>query len=192
VLRELQSDQSLSQAERESALRIAHLRGDDPLPLLARSVDDCIDPDQSPTVFDQALERAAAADEMRSNLAGMEEWEIEALVNLAQGVASYRTALYAEAEKYLAEAPRETRDDQRTGFKAPGHGQFGQREHALRLLFLCMAQCKSSHRREAERSWRLAQQKVLNDVELSQRAELQGLLAEVETVLRSSTPPAGS
>ena len=39
--------------------------------------------------------------------------------------------------------------------------------------------------------WRLAQQSVMNDAELSLRPELLGLLAESETLMRARPTPAG-
>ena len=111
--------------------------------------------------------------------------ELGALSKLALGVAAYRSARFEEAERSLSvEHDLEETPSTRT--------EFGRREQALRLLFLCMAQCKCAHRPEADRSWRAAQKSVLDDVELSQRPELLALLREVEEVVRQGAAPAGS
>jgi hypothetical protein len=44
----------------------------------------------------------------------------------------------------------------------------------------------------AERTWRQAQQTIQDDVDLAQSSDLLGLLAEAETLVRSSAAPAGS
>jgi WD40 repeat protein/serine/threonine protein kinase len=187
VLRALNADASMPHALREAALREADLRGDDPLPLLQRSLAECLDADQTDETYDLALKRAAAAEDMKPNVSGMPRWELDGLGNLVLGIAAYRVARFDEAERRLA---TETRPSGAGGTES--RGLFGRREQALRLLFLCMAQCQTAQLAEAERSLRLAQQSVLDDVELSQRAELLGLLAEVESLMRSSSSPKGS
>ncbi len=185
VLRELQNDASMPHALRETALRLALLRGDDPLPLLRLSLEECLDPEQPGATYSHALARADAAQNMQGNDAGPDEQGLVALKNLAVGVACYRAELYSRALESLRSPPP---DETARAARSP----FGQRDQALWLLFLCMAQCKDvQHQGEARKSWILAQQRVLNDVELSQRPELLGLLAEVETLVRSSAP-AGS
>jgi len=186
VLRSLDDARDLTPALRESALRQAYLRGDDPMLLWKRTIEDCLDFEQGEDTYALALARASAAVAMKAKVAGMPPWELEGLSNLALGVASYRMERFAEAKDYLK---REARPPAGSG---PTREGFGEREQALRLLFLCMSQCKTADQEEAERSWRLAQQNVLNDVELSQRAEVVGLLAEVETLVRSTTPNTGS
>ncbi|NOT32100.1 MAG: protein kinase [Planctomycetes bacterium] len=182
VLRELQADASIPHALREVALRLAHLRGDDPLPLLLLSLEECLDPERPRDASVQALARANAAE--------VSEPELEELKKLALGVASYRAARFSEAEDHLRDPP--ARSEARAARSSSGQrGSFGQREHALWQLFLCMAQCQNAKQKEANETWRLAQQSVLNDVELSQRSDLLGLLVEAETLMRSSTP-AGS
>ncbi len=176
VLAELQADASMPHALREVALRLAYLRGDDPLPLLLRSLEECLDPERPRDSYVQALARANAAQVSQAELADLKK--------LALGAASYRAARFSEAEDHLKSPPQ----------RGEGRAQrqsFGQREHALWHLFLCMAQCQTANHDKAEASWKLAQQSVLNDVELSQRSDLLGLLAEAETLVRSSTP-AGS
>jgi hypothetical protein len=180
VLARLHERADLPQALREAALRQAHLRGDDPLPLLSRSLAECLDSEQSDSTYERALARATAAKEMRSAITGMNEWELEGLNNLAIAAANVRITQFQKArgllEKKVEPGARER----------PARGLFGPREQALRLLFLCMAQCQSSQQAEAERSWRQAQQSVLNDVELSQQSDLVDFLAEVETLVRST------
>jgi eukaryotic-like serine/threonine-protein kinase len=187
VLRALDGDRGLSQPLREAALRQAYLRGDDPLPLWRRTIDECLDFEREQSLYAHALERATAAASLKGNAAGMPGWELDGLSRLALGAASYRNALYAEARNQLRGEVVPTGGD-----ITVSRGIFGQREQALRLLFLCMSQCQTKEYQDAERSWRLAQQSVLDDVELSQRSELIGLLSEVETLVRSSAQPAGS
>ena len=183
VLRQLSNDASMPHALREAALRQAHLRGDDPLPLLQLSLEECIDSERPDEVYEQALARASAADQMRPESGvGTRARAFAALKDLAMGVACYRVAQYPQAEDHLGRTPSE---------EAILPGLFGQREEALRLLFLCMAQCQRPDSAKAE-TWRKAYQRVWNDVELSQRSDLLGLLAEAETLVRSTTLPAGS
>jgi len=185
VLQRLSERADLPQALREAALRQAYLRGDDPLPLLHRCLLDCLDSEQPDRTYELALARASAAKEMRANTTGMPEWELEGLNNLALAAAHVRVTQYKEARKLLEpRVEKKSAGEETRGF-------FGQREQTLRLLFLCMAQCQGGLQSEAERTWRQAQQSLLNDVELSQRSELLDLLAEVETLVRSSAP-AGS
>jgi WD40 repeat protein len=188
VLRALESDRSLTQELREAALRLAYLRGDDPELLLARSLEECLEPEQPAEVYAFALERAAEAESLRAGegeAAPRERVrELEARSALVRGIAFYRMKRFSDAADLLA--PRNAGAGDTAASALP------PRDEALRLLFLCMTQCQTSDHREAERSWRRAQQSVLNDVELSQSEELSGLLAEAETLVRSSAPPAGS
>src|SRR5262245_8199247 len=55
VLIRLHERTDLSQTLREAALRQAHLRGDDPLPLLKRSLAECMDSEQPDAVYERAL-----------------------------------------------------------------------------------------------------------------------------------------
>ena len=174
-----------------AALRLASLRGDDALRLLESSVQDCLDPEQGADTYQKARERAAAAAELLAAEASERSDEQKALAALAQGLSSYRMARYAEAENLLAPTGLEPVQEARVS-AAKSASLFGAREESLRLLFLCMAQCQNRHAVDAERSWRAARQLVLNDAQLSQRPDLAGLLAEVETLRFSSAAPAGS
>jgi len=186
VLRQLHERTDLPQTLREAALRQAHLRGDDPLPLLMRSIAECLDSEQPEKTYEHALARATAAKEMRSGVTGMPEWELDGLNDLAVAAAYIRVKEFQKARNLLE------KEVKRPNQRPESRGLFGPREQALRLLFLCMAQCQTpGQQHEAERSWRQAQQGVLNDMELSQQDELLDLLAEVETLVRSSAP-AGS
>jgi len=185
VLRRLHERADLPQVQREAALRQAYLRGDDPLPLLQRSLVECLDSEQPDSVYELALARAGAAEGMREAVTGMPDWERKGLTDLAMAAAYIRVTRFQDARKLLEKRVERPND------REEGRGLFGQREQALRLLFLCMAQCQTGQLPEAERSWRLARQSLLNDVELSQQGELLDLLAEVETLVRSSAP-AGS
>lgn len=187
VLRAIDEDTGLSQSLREAALRQAYLRGDDPLPLWRLSIEECLDFERATADYAKALRRAGVAEEMKDNAPGMPVWELDGLARLALGACSYRMGRFDEAKQYLAGEVHPPLDDPRKS-----RGLFGQREQALRLLFLCMSQCQKAEAREAEQSWRLAQQSVMNDVDLFQRTEIQGLLTEVETLVRSSVAPAGS
>jgi len=192
VLNAIENDPALSYELRVAALRLATLRGDDPLLLLERSLQDCLDSEQGADTYQKARERAAAALELLAADASQPgDGQRKALATLAQGLSSYRMAKYAEAENLLAPTGLDPLGEPRTS--APKIASlFGAREESLRLLFLCMAQCQNRHAEEAERSWRAARQLVLNDAQLSQRPDLAGLLAEVETLVRSSAAPAGS
>ncbi|HEX6883892.1 MAG TPA: protein kinase [Planctomycetota bacterium] len=180
VLRALSEDASLSQSLREAALRQVHLRGDDPVPLLVRSLEECIDLEHEPAVYDRALARAAAAEELKAEASPLLGKELEAYLDLVLGAAHYRTGLFNEALLHLARDVLAAD----TGPRAPSV-LFGPREQAVRLLFLCMAQCKTTDMKAAERTWRQAQQAVMDDGDLSQRSDLLGLLAEAETLVRS-------
>jgi hypothetical protein len=186
VLVRLHERTDVPQALREAALRQAHLRGDDPLPLLLRSLAECLDSEQPDQVYERALDRATAAKEMRSGVTGMPTWELDGLNDLALGAAYIRVTRFQDARSKL-----EGKVERGNSDPPESRGIFGPREQALRMLFLCMAQCQTSQQHEAERSWRQAQQSVLNDMELSQQGDLLDLLAEVETLVRSSAP-AGS
>jgi len=181
VLHQL-GETDLPQALREAALRQAHLRGDDPLPLLQRSLDECLDSEQADATYELALARATAAEGMRENVPGMPAWELKGLNDLALAAAYLRVARFQEARVLLEKEVERTIGD------PEGRGVFGKREQALRLLFLCLAQCQTGQHTEAELTWRQAQQSVLTDVELSQQSDLLDLLAEVETLVRSSAP----
>jgi WD40 repeat protein len=187
VLRALHDDTSLSQGLRAAALRQVFLRGDDPVPLLERSLAECLDFESDPKVYDLALARAAAAEEFRANGSPMLAEELGAYLELALGAAAYRTGQPEEARRRLEAAVVPAGDAPRSR-----HLLFGPREEAVRLLFLCMAQCRAAEVKTAERTWRQAHQTILDDLELSQRPDLLGLLAEAETLLRSSAAPAGS
>jgi hypothetical protein len=187
VLEGVFQDGSLSAGEREAVLREVYLRGDDPLPLLRRSLSECIDFDHTLETYSKALARATAAEGMKASMAAVPTWELEGLLDLVLGVAAYRNARFAEAKRHLDHEVAAPRSETR----AP-RGLFGMRERALRLLFLCMAHCRTGDLSEAEHTWRLAQQSVLDDVELAQSPELADLLTEVETLVRSSVQPRGS
>jgi WD40 repeat protein/serine/threonine protein kinase len=182
VLRAIENDAGMPHALREVAVRLARLRGDDPLLLFTLSLEECLEPERPGEVYARALARADAAKELRRAAARRNDG-LEALEKLALGACSYRAALYSRALESLREGPGEDSPAVRSSF--------GPRERALWLLFQCMAQCQGAEAATVESTWRLARQSVLNDVELSQRPELLGLLAEAETLVRSS-PSAGS
>ena len=192
VLSAIENDPALSYDLRVAALRLASLRGDDPLLLLESSVQDCLDPELDANTYQKARERTAAAVELfAAETSERTDSGHKALATLAQGLSSYRMSKYAEAENLLAQPGLAAESDSRP-IAAKSAKLFGAREESLRLLFLCMAQCQNRHAEDAERSWRAARQLVLNDAQLSQRPELVGLLAEVETLVLSSAAPAGS
>jgi len=182
VLREIQDDASMPHTLREAALRLALLRGDDPLPLLELSLEECLDNERPSEAYRRALARVDAAKVMPGNAGGDDDPGLKALKSLAVGVASYRAELNQDALESLRTPPGEE-------LARLPRSPFGPREQAIWLLFLCMAQCKDPEQQKiASTSWRQARQSVLNDVELSQRPEMIGLLAEVETLVRSSAP----
>ena len=180
VLAALAEDANLPHALREAALRLTQLRGDDPLPLLERSLEECLEAGSSSEVYERAFARAQAAAGLDGS-GGVPAWELEALSGLSRGAASVRTGRNAEAEEMLSR-------ERSAPLGQPTLGLYGPRERALRQLFLCLAQSGAERRSEAVSSWRAAQQSVLSDVALAQRPELIALMDEVERTLG----PAGS
>ena len=178
VLAALAEDANLPHALREAALRLTQLRGDDPLPLLERSLEECLENGASPEVYERAFARAQAAAEIEGS-GGVPAWELEALSGLSRGAASVRTGRHAEAEELLVR-------ERSAPLGQPTLGLYGPRERALRQLFLCLAQSGGARRSEADLSWRAAQQSVLSDVALAQRPELIALMEEVERKLGPS------
>jgi len=172
VLAALAEDDALPHALREVAVRLTQLRGDDPLPLLERSLEECLEEGASPEVYQRAHARARAAAELDGS-GGVPSWELEALTGLSRGAASLRVGENSAAEELLAR-------ERSAPLGQATLGLYGARERALRQLFLCLAQCGAEKRVEAESSWRVAQQSVLSDVALAQRPELLALMGEVE------------
>jgi len=185
VVLEIESNLQLERPLKETALRVAHLRGDDPAPLFVRSLQECLDAEHEQSSYALALDRARAAERIMKTPERELPADLEALSRLALGAASYRNARYSEAENYLLPDLPQQRDPN-------AERDFGRRERALRLLFLCMSQCQVSRGPDVERNWRLAQQSVMSDADLSLRPELLGLLTETETLIRSRSTPAGS
>jgi len=175
VLAALSEDADLPHGLRAAALRLTQLRGDDPLLLLERSLEECLDAGASPQSYQRAFARAQVAAGLGSS-GGVPVWELEALSGLSRGAASLRTGRSAEAEEMLAR-------ERSAPIGQPTLGLYGVRERALRQLFLCLAQCSNQRSAEAESSWRAAQQSVLSDVALAQRPELIALMDEVERKL---------
>jgi WD40 repeat protein/serine/threonine protein kinase len=184
VLEALQQDPHLPHELRECALRLANLRGDDPLPLFERTLAECLDAGLPPESYQRALERALVATQLAGSAVGIPVWEFEALAALARGAAALRTGRFSEAEKTL-------RAEHKAPFGQTPLGVYAARERALRQLYLCLAQVRAEHRSEAEETWRLAQQSVLSDVNLTQQAGLLALLDEVADALGKNAP-AGS
>jgi WD40 repeat protein/serine/threonine protein kinase len=183
VVLQIEGDRDLPRPLKETALRMVHLRGDDPVPLFARTLAECLDADLDERDFQRALERARSAalivgDDSTGPVLGP-------LRDLALGMASYRSGRFAEAENYLAVEPPDLRKPRVRRL------EYSEREDALRLLFLCLAQCQLARGSVAEQTWRRAQQAVLGDAELSVRTELLDLLAEAETTVRSRAPSGG-
>ena len=185
VLEALLQDANLPHELRECALRLSNLRGDDPIPLLERTLSECLDAELPPEAHQRAFERALTATTLAGSAIGIPVWEFEAMAALARGAAALRTGRYPEAEKALLPEPS-------APFGQTPLGIYAARERALRQLFLCLAQHRAEHRAEAEATWRKAQQSVLSDVALAQQAELLALLDEAADALGKSAAPAGS
>jgi WD40 repeat protein/serine/threonine protein kinase len=185
VLLSIEGDRELAQPLREAALRQAHLRGDDPRPLFLQSLEDCLSAGQSDDVYDRALERARAAERLQAQAGAGGRPALDPLGPLALGAASFRAARFDEALGYLASNARPEGEASR----ARAHDQ---REEAIRLLFLCMAQCHTGNTHEAVQNWTLAEQRVLNDALLSHESELLGLMSEAGALVREKAGPAGS
>ncbi len=186
VLHEVEGDLQMARPLKEAALRLAHLRGDDPDLLCTRSLEDCLAPGRPAEVYAMAMKRAQAAERLRADRAAGKRVQASPLEALALGAASFRAGLFEEALRYLGEAPRLERQT------AAIPSSFGLREETMRLLFLCMAQCHTAHGDDAAQSWKLAEQRVLTDSQLSREQDLLGLLVEAESLVRRGDEPAGS
>ncbi len=180
VLLRLEGDRELERPLQECALRRAHLRGDDPGLLFARSLADAMVGGQSDEVYERALERAQTAERMdvARSVTNPARQQARARANdwtLALGAASFRTQRYEESLDFLQTAARVDRD----------RSALGERDETIRQLFLCMTQARMDQDQEARASLASAANRALGD------PELETLLAEAEDLV-GHTPPAGS
>ncbi len=190
VLLELEGDLQLARPLKETALRLAHLRGDDPMALFDQTLQECLSSGSAETVYATALQRAQAAETLEARETSPEEHEPEPFGRLALGAACFRAARYEEAVRHLSSVP--AFDGDARGEPASAGIPFGEREETLRLLFLCMAQCHMAQEREAVQNWQLAQQHLLRGPELAPESGLMGLLTEAEALVRQSGAGEGS
>ncbi|MEQ1891687.1 MAG: protein kinase, partial [Planctomycetota bacterium] len=79
VLEVLLQDANLPHELRECALRLTNLRGDDPLPLLERTLAECLDAELPSESYQRALQRALTATTLAGSAVGIPVWEFEAL-----------------------------------------------------------------------------------------------------------------
>ena len=165
VLPLLEGDLDLDRPLKECALRRAHLRGDDPELLFARTLREALSGDQPPEVYERALRRAQAAETLDERQSFLEQRERRRaqLWLLALGAANYRMQSYGEALSFLKEAARAD-PSERTS--QPGLRRFGPREETIRMLFLCMAQAQTDQVSEAREVLASARTRVSDDPEL--------------------------
>jgi WD40 repeat protein len=179
VLARLQADRDLTGEERQTAIRLANLRGDDPAVLFERSLSEALVPGNDPEVYEHALDRAEAA---RS----MEGGEDLPVVMLALGMSQYRTGRHAEALTSLERA--EELGHPRAGRRRAGRGTrsvaLTTHQESVRLLFLAMARHSAGQTALAADALAAAEEAILNHPDLaSYRSQMADVLAEAQDLI---------
>jgi len=171
----LQQDRSMTEEERQAALRLANLRGDDPRLLYERTLAEVLVTGNDPQVYAHAMNRAEAAHAMEGG------GSIPAVM-LSLGVAQYRMGLEREALASLDRA-KELSDTNQV-LEEPKSKPLTAPEDSIRLLFLAMAHARTGRENLARVALSEAQETIHNHPDLaSYRARLVDLVTEAEAML---------
>ena len=178
VRQALQSEPDLSSEERQTALRLAELRGDDPRLLYQQTLAEALVPGEDPQVYAHAFNRAEAA-------SGMPVGRDIPAVMLSLGVAQFRVGLEDEALESL-ESARQLSEDYAL-LAAPLVAPLSAPEDCIRLLFLAMARHRLGQPNLAMDALEEALELYHNHPDLAAyRARLGEVLDEVEALVGTS------
>ena len=159
----------VSSSVRDTALRLAQMRGDDPELLNSASLADAL-PSRNEAYYPRALRRSEAAAELtRENP--------DHRVELVAGISRYRNGRYAEAVEALMKA---------SDLNRSARTRFSPREEAWRYLFLSMAYQGQERHVDAKSTFEQFRRWLDDQEDFELGAELQDLVVEVEELLSSS------
>jgi len=161
---QLQGDAGLEPELRETAIRLANLRGDDAHALLEACLDEALPPGRTEAVYGRALRRAQAAHSM------LRQEDEDRRVLLALGVAQARAALHREAIVTLEEV-------------GALDSALGARDETVRLLFLAMARFQAGEVERAVESFHQAYGQIRAAPELGQDDAIATVYLEVEALI---------
>jgi len=159
----------VSSSVRDTALRLAQMRGDDPELLNEASLADALS-SQNGDHYMRALRRSEAAMELTRE-------DPDHRVELVAGISRYRNGMYTEA----VEALRRASDLNRSA-----RNGFSPQEQAWRYLFLSMAYQGQKRYGDARSTFQSFQQWLDDQADFEPDGELEALVLEVEALLSSS------
>ncbi len=169
VMLRIPEQTSVSSEVRNTALRIALMRGDDPQLLNDACLADALSTGDQAN-YARALRRSEAAVELTRD-------NPDNRVSLVSGIACYRNGRYSEASEALLQADKLDR---------AARIKFAPREVAWRYLFLTMSYHGEDRLEEAKGAFRSFRLWLDGQSEFGLASELQALIDEVEALLGDS------